>query len=140
MKDLIKKIKQKKELSDISDDIVEEELVLYAQRYKINLITLNKKELSIVVSEIREKLRGYTGRFQSSKKNIQKRLELLKSNKIKELLKTHSSTKERLAYYPKLITLIRKFRPESILDLGCGLNPTAIASKFPNTHYHALDI
>jgi len=56
------------------------------------------------------------------------------------LLKTHSSTKERLNDYIKLIKLIRKYNPRSILDLGCGINPIAIADKFPKTSYYAHDI
>lgn len=137
MKNIVKRIKEKKELSDLSDELVEEELASYARKHGLNLTLLNKKEWSIVTKEIRNTLRKYTGRFKASDK---KRFDLLDEGRINELLKTHSSTKERLKDYSKLISLIKKINPKSILDIGCGLNPIAIASKFPETHYHALDI
>ena len=61
-------------------------------------------------------------------------------NKINELLKSHTSTKERLAFYPKFKNIVKKINPNSILDLGCGLNPIALSNFFPNTFYYAYDI
>jgi len=137
MEELIKKIKQKKELSDLPDELVKEELASYFQKHGIRLSGLSKRELSVIVKDVRDTLRKYTGRFKASDK---KRSELLKQDKIPELLKTHTSTKERLQDYPKLKALIRKVNPESILDIGCGLNPIKISGYFPDAHYHALDI
>jgi len=65
-------------------------------------------------------------------------MDLLNSKKIQELLKTHSSTAERLEYYPELKKLISKMKAKSILDLGCGLNPIALASS--KIKYYAADI
>ncbi|MGV8142619.1 MAG: hypothetical protein ACP5NS_03210, partial [Candidatus Pacearchaeota archaeon] len=53
-------------------------------------------------------------------------------------LQHHSSTKERLDDYPLVNEMISKIKPKSILDLGCGINPLAIASK--GVFYHAYDI
>lgn len=136
MKQIIKKIKEKKELSDLPDSLIEDTLKNYFKKYNLSMPS-TKKSQKILIKEIRSELRKYTGRFQVSSK---KRTELLKENKVRELLKTHTSTKERLPYYSKLISLIKKYDPKSILDLGCGLNPIAVAKKFPTAKYYAYDI
>ena len=136
LKILIKEIKKKKELSDIPDSLVSEVLSRYLNKNKIPS-KLSAKEQKVVVKEIRAELRNYVGRFQV-KSSSKKRIKLLEENKIKELLKTHSSTKERIKDYDVLNSLIQKANPKSILDLGCGLNPIAIAK--PGIYYHAMDI
>ena len=57
---------------------------------------------------------------------------------IEDLLKTHSSTSERLDFYPVLKKKILDLKIKSILDLGCGLNPLVLSSK--NVEYFASDI
>ena len=125
MDKVIKKIKKKPELSDLPDSLVLSVLESYLSKNRIGL-PKNPKQLKIVVKEIRSELRNYTGRFQVKSK---KRVKLLEENKILELLKTHTSTKERIKDYQKLIKKIENFSPKSILDLGCGLNPIAIMNK-----------
>jgi len=138
---LTAKIKQKKELSDLSEDLVKESLENYLKKHKIK-IPKSPKQQKIIIKAVRAELRNYVGRFQTTRISYDKKLALLKQKKINDLLKTHSSTKERLDDYPKLIKLIKikKLKPNSILDLGCGLNPIAISSYFPNAKYYAYDI
>jgi len=131
MKSLIKKIKQKKELSGLADSVVKETLQSYLKKHNISLTKTTHYTKKILVKEIRAQLRKLTGRFQKGIKN--------KENlPYKELLKTHSSTAERIDFYPKLKRRISKINPKTILDLGCGLNPIALASK--KTKYYASDI
>lgn len=134
---LIKKIKQKKELSDLPDSFIRGVLEKHINKYKIVLEKLKKQDEKILVKEIRSGLRLYTGRFRKSFKDRKK---LLEENKIPELLKTHSSTSERLDFYPKLIQIIKKLKINSMLDLACGLNPIALAPNFPKAQYQASDI
>ncbi|MBU1051968.1 MAG: hypothetical protein KJ718_05450 [Nanoarchaeota archaeon] len=128
---IIKKIKQKKELAGLADIVVENCLNSYLKKYNLNLKNLSEKQLKIIIKELRAELRLLVGRFQKTTKARS----LLD---IKKLLKTHSSTSERLQFYPKLRSIIKKLKPKSILDLGCGLNPIALANK--NIVYHASDI
>jgi hypothetical protein len=93
--DLIKKIKEKKSLSGLSDQIITKELESYLKREKINL-SLN------------------------------------------DLLNSHSSTRERKDFYQTLKNKISDLDVKSILDLGCGLNPIAIAEQ--GIVYNAYDI
>lgn len=135
MEEIISKIKEKKELAGISDEIVREILEKKIKRYKWDLLTLKKSEIKTIVKEVRAELRLLTGRFQISP---EKHLEVAKGNKLEDLLRLHTSTKERLNFYPKLKEEISNLKIKSILDLGCGLNPLALAS--PGVKYYASDI
>jgi hypothetical protein len=136
MKEIIKKIKQKKELSDIPNNFIEIMLKNYLQKYKISM-PKSEKQQKVIIKEIRAELRNYAGRFQV-KSNYQNRLKLLQQNKIQEILKTHSSTKERLENYDEINKWIYNTNPKSILDLACGLNPIALAKQ--GIFYIAVDI
>lgn len=134
-KELIALIKRKKELSDIPDSIVKDALETYIKKYNLSLENLNKSKIKVILKAVRAQLRLYIGRFQKSAK---KRSELLSDNRITDLLKTHTSTAERLSFYPELTSIINKLKVHSILDLGCGLNPLALARK--GLKYYAVDI
>ena len=132
--DLIAKIKEKRELSGLSDSIINDYLNKTLKKYSISLENLNNSDKKIIIKEVRADLRRLSGMFQTSKdKN-----KLLKKNNIKEILRNHTSTSERLEFYPSLKKRIRKLKPNSILDLGCGINPIALASR--EVKYYASDI
>jgi len=134
-KDLLKKIKEKKELSGLADIVIEEAVKDYTKKYNIQLKTLSTKQIRTIVKEIRAELRLLTGRFQKTQK---KKIEFFKSNQIKKLLETHTSTTERLDFYPELKKIISSLKVKSILDLGCGLNPLVLANS--KIIYYASDI
>lgn len=138
MKDLIKKIKEKKELSGLPNSLVEQTLSEYLNKHNISLPQSEKNQKPII-KEVRAKLREYVGRFQKTSSTT-KRKKLLANKSIQDLLKTHSSTKERLNEYNTLFNLIKKQNPKSILDLACGINPIALAQEFPEITYTAIDI
>src|SRR3989344_7409937 len=122
MKNLVEKIRQKKELSGIAESLVMDNLRDYLNKNKIALENLTENQLKLVVKDVRSSLREKVGRFQASIKDRQK---LLEKGDMGSLLKTHSSTKERFDFYPELREIISKLKVKSILDLGCGINPLA---------------
>jgi len=132
---IISKIKEKKELSGIADDLVVNSFNDYIGKNKINIRKITPLEIKLIVKDVRKELRNYVGRFQIS---LKKRKKLLQENRIDELLSTHFSTKERMQIYPQIKSIISKLRISSILDLGCGLNPIALADA--KTRYYACDI
>ena len=132
---VVQKIKQKKELSGIEDSIVLEHLNEYLAKHRINLTALTPHQIKLIITDIRKILREKVGRFQASTKSRQP---LLKKGDIQAILNTHSSTKERVNFYPQLKEIIKKLKVKSILDLGCGINPLALAEK--GTKYYASDI
>ncbi|MEK6893277.1 MAG: hypothetical protein AABX07_03675 [Nanoarchaeota archaeon] len=130
--ELLKKVKQKKELRGLADEVILESLKNYFKKNKISK-KLSEKDKKTITAEIRAELRQYTGRFQ----NISKAREELIEGREENILKTHASTKERIDFYPEIIKILDKLEAKSILDLGCGINPLAIAKR---GIYYALDI
>jgi len=132
---LIKGIKEKKELSSLSGQLVKECLMDYLEKHRISPNKLAKQDSRLIIKEVRAELRFLSGQYQKSFKD---RPKLLKKNNLKELLNTHSSTSERLGFYPLIKSKIQELKIKSVLDLGCGLNPIALASH--DLIYFASDI
>lgn len=135
---LLEEIKKKRELSGLSNIVVAESINNYLDKSKISLSklsSLSDRDRKFIVKEIRLSLRLLHGRFQANTKN---RSKMLAEGNIKSLLMSHSSTKERINKYPEIKSIISKLNVKSILDLGCGLNPIALASK--DVKYFAYDI
>lgn len=141
---LVKKIKLKKELQGIADEVVEKVLSSFLQRNpKLERKISESKNLekSSAVEEciknIRALLRRASGSFEIDNKD---RENLIEQNKIQEVLATHSSTKERYEFYNEIYDKIFAIagKPNTVLDLGCGLNPLSFPNK--ETIYYACDI
>lgn len=127
--EFIFEIKKKKELSGADSDFVRVLLTESMQNKKINFEDLNQKDKKVLIKEIRHNLRSYIGRFRKSSD--------ISGNK-DNILKNHLSTSERANFYPELKKIIDSLQISSILDLGCGLNPIALAK--PEIQYYASDI
>ncbi len=136
MKDkIISKILKKPELNQTPKEIVEEELNLVLKRNKIdNLDNLSEKDTKFLVKEVRKSLRPLVGMFSSSGKVI----DLAKKSDFEGILEHHSSTRERLEFYPDLNSKLNSLPKKIILDLGCGVNPLAISKSFES--YFAYDL
>ncbi len=152
---IIKLIKKKKELNDLNDQFVYDELEKYFRQEQKIFFSLSEgfteksKDLKIVIKKVRAKLRRAYSLFrveQESKKRkelVEEYLVTKKKGLIEEILKTHSSTKERLMIYPQLYKKIFKItgKPKRIIDLGCGINPFSVGfMKLNQLTYHAYDI
>lgn len=135
LSEVIGMIKSKKELSEVENSVVSGHLEDYLRKNKFSISKMTPPQIKLIVKDIRSDLRKHVGRFQSSTKD---REALLKKGDMRGLLRTHSSTKERLDFYPQLKEIISKLKVKSILDIGCGINPIAIAS--PQVRYYASDI
>jgi len=147
---LIENIKKKKELSGISKEFVAKEVDDYLKKNPkpfSNLISA-KKESQLkrswlykkIIKDIRKVLRRVYGAYQV---NTSKRSEYLRELSSylqkqgpqgqeyitihKKILITNLSTKERLEIYDSLYSDIFSItgNPESILDLGSGINPVS---------------
>lgn len=134
--DLIKEIKEKKELKSLPNELIDSVLKNYLQKNKIK-DAISDKNKKIIIKEVRSELRKYTGQYVSNS-DIKSRPDLLKEQKFEDLLGKHKSTKERFEDYLLVKEMIQKINPSTILDLGCGLNPLAIAND--KTKYYAYDI
>lgn len=151
---LAAKIKNKKELQEISDQFVREQLFNYFKcnprlaKYLDQHKSSNYKQ---IIKEVRAKLRRVYGLFRESE-DLKIRYELLSSllekkqldfDIIKKILATHSSTRERLTFYDKLYQEIFKVtgKPRMIIDLGAGINPFSVPlMKLRHLEYYAYDL
>ena len=155
---LVSEIKKKKELRQVNDNFVRENLLAYLQQ-NMKLIgsfsrKLNRKSAIYkkAIKEVRAKLRRMYGLFRVEE-DVKVRESLLnewfnvgareKEVILKKLLETHSSTKERRLFYKKLYSHIFKItgKPKSILDLACGINPFSVEfMNLKDIYYYAYDL
>jgi len=148
IQEILKKIKQNKKYSSITDDIIQKEIISYL---KSNPKTTQKDKETI--KEIRAKLHKIYSSFQTKKtRKREKYLEELKqkinnkepiSETTNKLLSITLSTKERINDYEKLyknIFLITN-KPKILIDLGAGLNPLSYSlMNFNKLTYYSYDI
>jgi len=109
---LINKLKNKKELKGLSEDFIRSRALEYLKKNKVDLNNEKNKDYRLMFKVLRKKLREVYGAFRS----------------IKE--------KRELEFYKKIFY---EFKPKTVLDLGCGLEPLDYA-KIYNAEYYCLDI
>lgn len=149
---LIQDIKKKKELKELSESFVKKELTaFFRQNPKLSKSLDNPRSAYYkqIVKGVRAKLRRVYGLFRDKDRNslIKKLLkgkDVVKGRDVvKEILQTHSSTKERLPFYGELYHKIFAVtgKPVTIIDLGSGINPFSIPyMKLKQLAYHAYDL
>ncbi|MBI2151511.1 hypothetical protein HYU21_02170, partial [Candidatus Woesearchaeota archaeon] len=153
---LIEKIREKKELQNISASFVSQELSKFLTReYHLHqqlIKNFHERSASyhLTIKKVRELLRRSYGLFRGEKKAQERKdvIEKMQSEHfsataLSKALTWHSSTDERRSFYLQLYTKIFQItgRPNQILDLGSGLNPLSINfMRLRKLHYHALDI
>lgn len=142
LQQLIIEVKKKKELRELAEEFVKKQLIIILNQNPQIQLQLKSKfnpkssDYKQIIKLTRNKLRRAYGLFRQEKID-------LGTDDYLELLKKHSSTRERLEIYPRLYSQIFKItgKPKTILDLGCGLNPLSI--EFMNLkclNYYAYDL
>ncbi|MBM3233387.1 hypothetical protein FJZ18_04445 [Candidatus Pacearchaeota archaeon] len=129
---LLEEVKKKNEFSTLPDTLILETVEKVLKKFP--KVEITPHQIKILVKEIRALLHRSTGMFQKGKTG-KKRKGVLDAQ---ELLKTHLSTYERTDFYQLIKEKIKSLGIKSILDIGCGLNPLALAS--PELLYNACDI
>lgn len=155
---LLSDIRQKKELRSLSQEFMQEQLLLFlerepkALRFLLTKPSRRAEKYKQIVKELRKNLRRAYGLFQLDT-DLHTRQQLVKElveknpkewrKKIEQILATHASTAERLFFFEKLYVQIFAImgKPKRIIDLGCGLHPYAIPlMKLKKIEYYAYDI
>ena len=138
MKEIVQRIKQKKELRSINDSIVLEQLQAYLKQHpKLKWDNSRSADYKQMIKDVRAKLRRSYGLFREEK------IEVKDFKEVKSILESHSSTKERLPFYSEIYRKIFKITgiPATILDLGCGINPLSVEyMNLKKLNYYAYDI
>ncbi len=155
---LLKDIKKKKELQNLSDDFVREHLFQYLRKNLPLTRALQEKfhprsaAYAEVVKHLRSQLRRVYGLFREAEE-LQRVKELLakweetsqgkKKELLKEILAKNPSTRERLPVYDQLYKKLFGLtgKPKVILDLGAGLHPFSIPfMPLRAPKYYAYDL
>jgi len=150
--EIINEIKNKKELRNISDKVVENILkrelrkkqYLYKRLSSIKNIKQlkNDEEFYLLFKDVRRILHELYGLYTPKEdKEIDKILfnnEMTLEQKIIELLMLTRSTSERLNFYKEIYKNIFIEKPVEILDLASGLNPISIyfSDQKPRKYYY----
>jgi hypothetical protein len=150
--EIINEIKNKKELRNISDKVVENILkrelrkkqYLYERLSSIKSIKQlkNDEEFYLLFKEVRRILHELYGLYTPKEnKEIDRILfndEMTLEQKIIELLMLTRSTAERLNFYKEIYKNIFIEKPLEILDLASGLNPISIyfSDQKPKKYYY----
>jgi len=150
--EIINEIKNKKELRNISNKVVENILkrelrkkqYLYKKLYSIKNIKQlkNDEEFYLLFKEVRRILHELYGLYTPKEdKEIDKILfnnEMTLEQKIIELLMLTRSTAERINFYKEIYKNIFIEKPVEILDLASGLNPISIyfSDQKPKKYYY----
>jgi len=152
---LIETIKRKKELREVSDGFVQDQVFQYFLKSPKRISILRNPrstDYKRIVKDVRAILRRVYGLFRVEQGAAERRelVEKIATLSLAEqvvyiprLLATHSSTKERLAQYEELYQKIWKItgKPTKIIDLGCGINPFSISlMDLSKLDYYAYDI
>ena len=152
MKETVEKIKSGKKYRNISDGVVEREVVMFLNGSGYELGDVGEVE---VVKEVRKRLHLKYASFQTKgKKKIEKYLDelevLRKGGKdvldfeiIDKLLSVSLSTKERLDLYEEIYSKIFEItgKPKVIVDLGGGLNAFSYSYMgLSSVKYYSYDI
>ncbi len=152
LSEIINEIKNKKELRNISDKVVENILKrelrkrqhLYERLSSIKNIKQlkNDEEFYLLFKEVRRILHELYGLYTPKEdKEIDKILfnnEMTLEQKIIELLMLTRSTAERVNFYKEIYKNIFIEKPLEILDLASGLNPISIyfSDQKPKKYYY----
>jgi 16S rRNA (guanine(1405)-N(7))-methyltransferase len=149
--DIIHDILAKKELSGIEhafvEAILEKELRKNPKLEKqLDKISNRSEAYKSLIKSVRAILRRNVALYEGGGAEHREAIlaELRQSSEsgeiITHLLSTHASTKERLPFYKKVYEQIFKItgKPESVLDIGCGLNPVSYPDR--DAKYVGVDI
>ncbi|MGM5483700.1 MAG: hypothetical protein ACQER9_02160 [Nanobdellota archaeon] len=157
IRSVVDKIKSKKELENFSDEYTQKLIEYFLKRNPKILSEMiyvldqkkikNNKNIQLLVKNVRDRIRRVYGMYIT--KDYSKKEKILEKNNSEELsriLRLHTSSKERISHYSKIYEKIIEItgEPESIIDLGCGLNPFSINYIYninkKKLKYYASDI
>ena len=110
---LINKLKSKKELKDLDDNFIKSRINEYLLKNKVDLDNERNKNYRLMFKFLRKQLREVYGVFRVIKEE------------------------RNIEFYKEVFD---EFKPKSVMDLGCGLEPLRYTTINPNTKYYCYDI
>ena len=133
--EFVKAIKSSRKYKDISEEIIRAKVEEFFNKYDM------EGDEKFFLKEIKASLHKAHGSFRFQDKNINKDLE---KKDFTSILEKNRSTEERLKDYKEIYERIFEItgKPNSIIDLGSGLNPVSIPLMRlkPSLVYYSGDI
>jgi 16S rRNA (guanine(1405)-N(7))-methyltransferase len=135
IENLITEIRSKKKIATLDKNFIILEIKKYLSNHLNYIPKLSNKkstEYKSIIKHVRSKSHDIYEIFQTNKTKERKKIiddiKKLEKTDVLPLLDTHISTKERIPLYEELFKKIFSITgiPQSILDIGCGLNPVSI--------------
>lgn len=131
--ELVRKVKEKKELQHLDDSFV--------HYYVTEYLRINKKERELIAGDKKSAIEKLVKHVRGIARPI---FGVFVQPQAKSLLESHKSTQERLSFYSRFFEEIFKITgaPTSVLDLACGYNPIAFYefTTLRTTQYVCQDI
>ncbi len=112
LNNIINKLKSKKELKDLDDNFIKARILEYSNKNKVDLRNERSKSYRLMFKTLRKKLREVYGMFRIVKEE------------------------RNLDFYKEFFN---KFKPKTVMDLGCGLEPLRYTTLY-NSKYYCYDI
>lgn len=150
LQEILELVKKKKELSRVEDSLVQKEIVrAFEKEPKLidKVLAKKKAPMQQIMKSVRAELRrlygSYNDKFLVRNKIFSDYKKSPEEDLISDFFETHQSTKERMDSYDSLYSMIFRItgKPESILDLGCGMNPLSVSHMdVDKVRYFASDI
>lgn len=132
MEEILQLVKEAKKYKSFSDEFILSIIAREMPKYK------KQKD---VVKSVKTELHKLSGMFFDDEK-LTKACELVNAENYEEVLNLHTSTAERLGYYSEFYTKVfeKLGKVDSIMDVGCGLNPVSGIYLPFKPRYLAFDI
>ncbi|MBI4441536.1 hypothetical protein HY639_05190 [Candidatus Woesearchaeota archaeon] len=160
--DIVRAIQAKKEISAIDESWIRERLQLLLEKRKAIHLKMQQArdfrqfsrsgEYEALLKAVRADLHAVYGTFQRQVHARRKAFNELrgayehKDTRImalhEKILSTHTSTRERLPFYPTIYKRIfaKTGIPRTLLDVSCGLNPFSYPWMGMDGTYHATEV
>jgi 16S rRNA (guanine(1405)-N(7))-methyltransferase len=151
--DIVHEVLKKKELSGIEHGFVKAVLEKELRRnprlaQKLDALSARSSAYKLLIKSVRAVLRRNVGLYEHRPEHRTALLAELRQTAepgrraeiITHLLATHASTNERLPFYGTVFEKIFAIagKPESVIDIGCGLNP--LAFPYDDAKYIGVEI
>ena len=150
--DIVQLVRTKKEYANLSEKFIlchVHEAIRLDVKLRESFYARKEATFKKLVKLVREEARKIYGVFQdpsliTTRKELLSETKLTDTDAIHTILSSHISTKERMESYAQFWEQILSLtnHPQSILDIGCGLNPVAyfFYTKAISTQYTACEL
>ncbi|RLG17187.1 hypothetical protein DRN75_04050 [Nanoarchaeota archaeon] len=135
MDDVLKSKKYKNLDPEVIADVI--------SKYNVSASDKRTREYRQALKAVKRELHKIYAMYNVNHKLIERKLSSFlsgDSSAVFDILNSHVSTRERIPYYREFWDFVLSYKPRTITDLACGLNPFSLALIKPSFEYTAVDV